>query len=93
MDSYQAAELVQQAIWQVLLLAAPVLITGLVVGLVIGIFQSFTQIQDHTLGFVPKMIAILVVICLCLPWLFETMSEYSSETFEQIPGRISEGEP
>ena len=93
MESYQAAELVQQAIWQLLLLASPVLVTGLVVGILIGIIQSFTQIQDHTLGFVPKLIAILIVICVCLPWLFEKMADYSSQAFKDIPQNISTDGP
>ena len=89
----QASEFVQQAIWQVLLLAAPILITSLVVGLLIGLFQSVKQIQDHTLAFVPKLLAILVVVVICLPWLFEKMSDYSRQLYQEVPQNISAGNP
>ena len=93
MDTASAAEMAQQAIVQVLWLAGPILVVGLVVGLLIGIIQSITQIQDHTLSFAPKLIAILVVICLCLPWFFEKLSDYSQQTYKDIPKVVTGQQP
>ncbi len=93
MDAASAAEMTQQAMIQVLWLAAPILAVGLVVGLLIGILQSITQVQDHTLSFAPKLIAILVVICLCLPWFFEKMADYSQQTLKEIPQVITRQQP
>ena len=93
MDSDQAVEVVQQALIQVLLLSTPVLLVGLVVGLLVGLIQSVTQIQDHTLGFVPKLIVILLVVCFGLPWLFEKLSDYGRQTYQAIPSQFSESEP
>ena len=93
MDSAKAAELVQQAMLQVLWLAGPILVVGLIVGVLIGIIQSITQIQDHTLSFAPKLIAILIVICLCLPLFFEKLSDYSQQAIQDAPKIVTGSEP
>jgi len=69
----------QQAVLITLLASAPMLIAGMVVGLTISIIQSVTQIQESTLSFVPKIVAVMVVFVLFLPWMSELMIEYFEE--------------
>ena len=81
-------ELAQQAITMTLLIAAPVLIVGLAVALVVGLFQALTQIQDTTLAMVPKILAMLITIGICLPWLLNRMVEYAQQVITNIPGNL-----
>jgi len=83
-----AIELAQQTILQVLSVGAPMLIGALVIGVLIGIFQTVTQIQDHTLAFVPKLIGILVIIFIFLPWIVQSMSDFGKTSFKQVPELI-----
>jgi flagellar biosynthetic protein FliQ len=81
-------ELAQQAITMTLLIAAPVLIVGLAVALVMGLFQALTQIQDTTLAMVPKILAMLITIGICLPWLLNRMVQYAQQVITDIPGNL-----
>lgn len=67
------------------LLAAPPLITALVVGLAVSIFQAVTQIQEMTLAIIPKMVAILISLIIAFPWLLETLTVYTTTVFKSIP--------
>lgn len=78
--------LIRGGIQQVLVLAAPVLFVSLVVGLVVSIFQTITSIQEQTLTFVPKILAILAMVALLASWMFNSMSDYTIALFEMIPG-------
>ena len=71
-----------------LLLGSPVLLAGMVVGLVIGLLQALTQIQEQTVSFVPKIVAMVAVLGLTLPWLIAQMVRYSSDLITSIPGRL-----
>ncbi len=71
----------RQAIELMVLLSAPVLLTSLVIGVLISIFQSVTQIQEQTLSFVPKFLAVLVVFLFTLPWAIDVMVRYTTELF------------
>jgi len=73
MDPAQAIDFAREAIWVLLEIAAPAMITALVVGLVIGLLQALTQIQEMTLVFVPKIIAIFLVLLIALPFAGEAM--------------------
>jgi flagellar biosynthetic protein FliQ len=73
MTPTETIDLAREAIWVLLEIAAPVMITALVVGLVIGLLQALTQIQEMTLVFVPKIIAIFVVLLITLPFAGEAM--------------------
>ncbi len=86
MSEHETIEMAQQAIAMTLLIAAPVLIVGLVVALAVGLFQALTQIQDPTLAMVPKIIAMLITIGLCLPWILQRMVEYAEGVITSIPG-------
>lgn len=91
MDSGQAVELGQQAFMNALLIAAPILVVAILAGLLVGMLQAMTQIQDHTLSYIPKLAVILIVVCICLPWIFEKLTEYSTQLFTSIPQIISGG--
>jgi flagellar biosynthetic protein FliQ len=91
MQSEQAVELGQQAFMHALLIAAPILVIAILVGLLVGMLQAMTQIQDHTLSYIPKLTAILIVMCICLPWIFEKLTEYSTQLFTSIPQMIFGG--
>ena len=88
MTEHATIELAQQAITMTLLIAAPVLIVGLAVGLAVGLFQALTQIQDPTLAMVPKILAMLITIGICLPWLLTRMVEYAQQVITSIPGNL-----
>ncbi len=88
MDPRTIIDLGREAIWISLLVGAPVLLTGMVVGLLIGLLQALTQIQEQTVAFVPKIVAMVLVISLLLPWLLARMLEYSGGLISGIPGRF-----
>lgn len=71
-----------------LLLSAPMLLLGLIAGLIISIFQAVTQINEMTLTFIPKLIAIFLGIMLFLPWMLQVMTEYMTGIFVNIPNYI-----
>ncbi|GHV85639.1 flagellar biosynthetic protein FliQ [Spirochaetia bacterium] len=81
----EAVMLLQGGIWQVILLAAPLLISALVVGLVVAIFQATTSIQEQTLTFVPKVLAILLILGFLGGWMFSSLAEYTVRLFRLIP--------
>ena len=71
-----------------LLLAAPLLLTALAVGLIVGIFQAATQINEMTLSFIPKLLAMAAVLAITGPWMLRTLVEYTRNLIESIPGMI-----
>ncbi len=75
----------REAMQVAFLLAAPPLVTALVVGLAVSIFQAVTQIQEMTLAIIPKMVAILVALIVAFPWLLETLTVYTTNIFRAIP--------
>ena len=83
-----AAELCQQAVITALLLALPVMAAALVMGLITSIGQAVTQLQDQTLGFVPKIIAMMAVLLFTLPWTLHALVEYATAVFENIPSTM-----
>ena len=86
MDAQDAIDLGRQAIWMALLIGSPVLLSGMLVGLLIGLLQALTQIQEQTIAFVPKIVAMVMVLSIALPWLITRMMEYSSDLIGGIPG-------
>ncbi len=80
--------LAKSAIQLTLFLSAPLLITALVVGLAISIFQAVTQIQEMTLTFVPKILAMVLVIFLTLPWFLKKLTAFTENLILNIPGLI-----
>ncbi len=74
-----------EAMWTAVRLGAPVLIVALVVGLGIALFQAVTQIQEQTLVFVPKILAIIAAIAISGPWMMNTMVAFTRNLFLSIP--------
>ena len=68
-----------------LLLALPLLGTGLIVGLIIAVIQATTQVQEMTLSFVPKIVVVLIVLLAAMPWMLQKMSYYTSQLILSIP--------
>ena len=85
MDAQQVLAAGQLGLWTLLLVAAPVLLTVLVVGLVVSVFQAATQIHEATLSFVPKLIAAIAVFAIAGPWMLTTMVEFIRSTLLAIP--------
>jgi flagellar biosynthetic protein FliQ len=88
MDSQQVFTLGQQGLYILLMVAAPVLLTVLVVGLVVSIFQAATQINEQTLSFVPKILAAVAVLAVVGPWMLTTLVEYLQRTLQAIPSVV-----
>jgi flagellar biosynthetic protein FliQ len=84
MDTASVYEIIKQTILTVLFASAPILAVALVVGLLISFFQALTQIQEMTLTFVPKIVAIFAGLALSLPFIFSTISKLSTRVFEII---------
>ncbi|HTI45682.1 MAG TPA: flagellar biosynthesis protein FliQ [Casimicrobiaceae bacterium] len=80
--------LTQQALWVTALVAAPLLLTALVVGLVVSIFQAATQINEMTLSFIPKLLAMFVALVLAGPWMLAMLVDYVQRLFQSIPQMI-----
>lgn len=74
----------QEAIKTTLMLAAPVLVVSLIVGLIVSVFQAVTQINEATLTFVPKIIAVAVVLLLAGPWMLDLMTKFTVNLYENI---------
>ena len=72
-----------------LLLAAPMLVVALVTGLIIGAFQAATQINEQTLSFIPKLLAMALAVVVAGPWMLKVLISYTRELFESIPGLIN----
>lgn len=79
MDLNSAMELGRNALWMTLLISAPVLVVGLVVGLFIAFLQAVTQLQEQSLTFVPKIAAMVVATAVFIPWVSERILEYTRE--------------
>jgi len=72
-----------------LLLAAPLLLVALVTGLIVGAFQAATQINEMTLSFIPKLLAMALAVVVAGPWMLKVIISYTRELFESIPGLIN----
>lgn len=81
-------QLGQEALMVVLLVSAPMLGLGLTVGLMVSVFQATTSIQEQTLAFIPKIIAVFVAILIFGPWMLRIMVEFFSGIFTGLPARI-----
>jgi flagellar biosynthesis protein FliQ len=88
MDQEIVITMLQKVFVLILELAAPVLIVSIVVGLLVSIFQTITQIQESTLTFVPKIIAGMVTIIVLLPWMLNIFIDSVHELFDSIPGLL-----
>ncbi|MBY0554650.1 flagellar biosynthesis protein FliQ [bacterium] len=74
----------QDALKTLAMLSAPLLLSTLIIGLIVSIFQALTQINENTLTFVPKMIVVAIILILAGPWMLDTMTSYTTNLFENI---------
>ena len=88
MDLGFVINLVRTGVLQVLLMAAPMLLIGMGVGLIVSIFQATTSIQEQTLTFVPKIAAILGALIIFGPWIFNSMVQFTIRLFDVIPDLV-----
>ena len=77
-------DLAREGIWVLMLVGAPMMLTALFVGLAVSLVQALTQIQETTLTFVPKMVAMLLVMVLALPFMLQSLEDYGAKLFERI---------
>lgn len=85
MDTSQAIDLGRRAILLVLTVGAPVLLAALIVGVLAGILQAATQVQDPTLSFVPKIVAVLLTAAVAGPWILQRLVAFGAEMFAKLP--------
>lgn len=78
----------QQALQVMMLVSAPLLLTALVVGLLVSIFQAATSINEQTMTFVPKLVVMFIVMILAGPWMLQVMVDYVTRLFSSIPQLI-----
>ena len=81
-------DLTQNAMWTAVLVAAPMLMVALGVGLIIGMFQAATQINEMTLSFIPKLFALFLTLVFAGPWLLATLTNYTQQLILNIPSLI-----
>ncbi len=82
-------DLARNAIMIALMVAGPLLVVALVVGLIVSVIQAVTQIQEQTLSFVPKLLAVAVCFLIALPWMLQMLVKYTTELFRSLPSLIS----
>ena len=85
MSQEMVLQIINKAIITTLMVSAPLLVAGLVVGLIISIFQAVTQIQEMTLTFIPKILAIFTTLIILLPWMLGKFISFTTQIFNSIP--------
>jgi flagellar biosynthetic protein FliQ len=88
MQAEQVLDIFRQAIKVALMLAGPLLIFGLITGVLINIFQAVTQITESALSVIPKMVAMLLALVLLAPWMTDVITDFTVQLFESIPQAI-----
>ena len=86
MNGTQVLDIARDAIWLVIQIAGPVLMVGLIVGVVIGLLQALTQVQEATLIFAPKIVAVFMTLLFTLPLIGALMSSFMRQIVERIAG-------
>lgn len=84
MDSLEVVNIMREAIWVLMIISAPIMLTALVVGLSVSLLQALTQVQEMTLTFVPKIIAMLFVMMLAMPFMLQSLQDFTEEIFTRI---------
>ncbi len=78
-------DIIREALFTVIILALPTLAVALMVGLTVGLLQATTQVQEQSLAFVPKIIAVLVSLAVTAPWLIRVITEFTTKIFSRLP--------
>lgn len=76
--------LAEDAVYTVIIISAPLLLIALGVGLIVSVFQAMTQIQEQTLAFIPKIVAVLLTIVLFGPWMLTTLLDYTTNLYQNL---------
>jgi flagellar biosynthetic protein FliQ len=85
MSAILAAELIRKAVMLTMMVAAPLLVSALVVGLVVTLIQAVTQLQEQTLTFLPKLLTMAVIFVLVLPWMLRKVTEFLVVALQSLP--------
>ncbi len=88
MNMEQAIEVLRQLVTTSLLVVSPILLGSLIVGLVVSLLQSVTSIQEQTLSFVPKLLAVSLVIVLGAPWILRQLMQFTITYFSRLPDMV-----
>jgi len=83
-----AVELLKTMIYQALAIAAPILLTAMIIGLCVSLFQAVTTISEQTLTFVPKALAVVGVVLLLLPWIVRSLIEFTVSVIQKMPQMV-----
>ena len=86
MDTAMVVDLGRQALWMTMLISAPLLGVALLVGLIIGVFQAATSINEQTLSFIPKLVALGLTLAILGGWMINTLVDYTKALYGRIPG-------
>lgn len=84
MSTSDVVDITSQAIWLIIKCAAPMLLVSLIVGLIISIFQTVTSIQEQTLTFIPKILAVFVTVVICGDWILTSVLQFMQELFSKF---------
>jgi flagellar biosynthetic protein FliQ len=88
MDNTFVVEITNQAIKVTMMLAAPMLIGALVVGILVSLFQAVTQINEQTLSFIPKALVIVISLVMLSPWMMDTITSFTHDLYVSIPSVV-----
>lgn len=78
-------KLAEQSIYTIIIISAPMLLIALAVGLLVSVFQAMTQIQEQTLAFIPKILAVFISLVVFGPWMLTTLLDYTRNLFQSLP--------
>lgn len=81
-------KLAEQSIYMIIIISAPMLLIALAVGLIVSVFQAMTQIQEQTLAFIPKILAVFLSLVVFGPWMLTLLLDYTRDLFQQLPQLI-----
>ena len=88
MNAAYATDLLKTLMTSAVMLASPILITAMIIGLAVSLFQSVTSIQEQTLTFVPKALAIVALLILLMPWMLRTLVEFAAGMIGRMPQMV-----
>ena len=88
MDTDAVLQISREAMFIAVSLATPLLLSALVIGLIVGLFQAATQIQEMTLSFIPKLLALVVTLAVAGPWMLQEITVFTRQLILSIPGLI-----
>ena len=81
-------ELMKELMTHIMMIAMPLLLTGMAVGLLVSLFQAVTSLQEQTLTFVPKALAVAALLFLLMPWMVRTLMDYTINIFDKMPSMV-----